>query len=60
MTWPVACCIATGPEVGVKVPVVARLTGTNQQEALDILKGSKILFADDMSAAVRKVIEVAK
>ena len=51
--------IATG-EVGVKVPVVARLTGTNQQEALDILKGSKILFADDMSAAVRKLIEVAK
>ena len=42
------------------VPVVARLIGTNQKEARDILKDSKILFADDMSAAVRKVIEVAR
>jgi succinyl-CoA synthetase beta subunit len=47
-------------EVGVKVPVVARLTGTNQKEAREILQGSKILFADDMSGAVRKAIEVAQ
>jgi succinyl-CoA synthetase beta subunit len=51
--------IASG-ELEVKVPLVARLIGTNQKEARDILKDSKILFADDMSAAVRKVIEVAK
>jgi succinyl-CoA synthetase beta subunit len=51
--------IASG-ELEVKVPLVARLIGTNQKEARDILKDSEILFADDMSAAVRKVIEVAK
>ena len=51
--------IASG-ELDVKVPLVARLIGTNQKEARDILKDSKILFADDMSSAVRKVIEVAK
>jgi succinyl-CoA synthetase beta subunit len=47
-------------ELDVKLPLVARLIGTNQKEARDILKDSKIVFADDMSAAVRKAIEVTK
>lgn len=51
--------IASG-ELKLQVPLVARLIGTNQKEARDILKDSKIVFADDMSAAVRKAIEVTK
>jgi succinyl-CoA synthetase beta subunit len=47
-------------EIGMNLPVVARLIGTNQAQAREVLRGSPILFADDMSEAVRKVIAVEK
>jgi succinyl-CoA synthetase beta subunit len=42
-------------QIGIKVPIVARLIGTNQQQARELLSGSAIIFCDDMSEAVRRV-----
>jgi succinyl-CoA synthetase beta subunit len=47
-------------ELALSVPVVARLIGTNQPEARALLKESAIIFEDDMSNAVRRVVEVAQ
>jgi succinyl-CoA synthetase beta subunit len=47
-------------EIGIQVPIVARLIGTNQDLAREILKDTPISFATDMSEAVRKAIQVAK
>ncbi len=46
-------------EVGVKVPVVVRLEGTNVEEGREILKTSGLDFvvATDMADAARKVVE---
>ena len=46
-------------EVGVKVPVVVRLEGTNVEEGREILKKSGLDFvvATDMADAARKVVE---
>ena len=47
-------------EVRLDVPIVARLIGTNESRAADILKGTPISFSRDMSDAVRMVIEAAR
>ena len=44
----------------VKVPLVIRLTGTNEEEAVRILKAAGMQALNDMDEAVQKVVEVAK
>ena len=48
-------------ELGLKVPVVVRLEGTNSQEAKKILSesGLDIIPANDMKDAAKKVVDVA-
>jgi succinyl-CoA synthetase beta subunit len=41
------------------VPIVARLTGTNEAEARSILQGSDIVPAGTMAEAVKKAVELA-
>jgi len=42
-----------------KVPLVARLTGTNAEKAREILKGSAVTPAETMGEAVRKAVALA-
>jgi succinyl-CoA synthetase beta subunit len=42
-----------------KVPLVARLTGTNAEKAREILKGSAVTPAETMVEAVRKAVALA-
>ena len=42
----------------VKVPIVIRLTGTNEQEAVKILQGIGMTALSDMDEAVSKVVEL--
>ena len=56
--------IATGllhaqERADIKVPLVARLTGTNAEKAREILKGSAVTPAETMSEAVRKTVALA-
>ena len=56
--------IATGllhaqERADIKVPLVARLTGTNAEKARDILKGSAVTPAETMADAVRKAVALA-
>jgi len=44
----------------VKVPLVIRLTGTNEEEAVRILQAAGMQALNDMDEAVQKVVEVAK
>ena len=48
-------------ELGLKVPVVVRLEGTNAEEAKNILSksGLDIIPANDMKDAARKVVDAA-
>ncbi|MFH1373049.1 MAG: ADP-forming succinate--CoA ligase subunit beta [bacterium] len=41
------------------VPVVVRLTGTNEEAAVNILKSIRLPFADTLDNAVKKAIEMA-
>ncbi len=43
----------------VKVPIVVRLTGTNEAEAVRILQGIGMTALSDMDEAVQKVVAVA-
>jgi len=43
-------------QITIGVPVVVRLTGTNAEEGLQLLKGSSLIPASTFSEAVRKVI----
>ncbi|MFT5350301.1 MAG: succinyl-CoA synthetase beta subunit [Planctomycetota bacterium] len=54
--------IAAVKEVGVKVPVVARLEGTKVEEGKRMLNESdvKIISADDLTDAANKVVAAAK
>lgn len=56
--------VATGiieakKELGVDVPLVVRLTGTNEDKARKILAGTELVPAATMDEGVRKAIEVA-
>lgn len=44
----------------VKVPIVVRLTGTNEAEAVRILQGIGMTALSDMDEAVQKVVAVAR
>ncbi|MGH8248619.1 MAG: ADP-forming succinate--CoA ligase subunit beta, partial [Gammaproteobacteria bacterium] len=54
--------ISAVKEVGVSVPVVARLQGTNVHQGKKLLNesGLKIISADDLSDAANKVVAAAK
>jgi succinyl-CoA synthetase beta subunit len=43
-----------------KVPIVVRLTGTNEEEARAILKEIKLPVDDSMDGVVRQAIALAK
>jgi succinyl-CoA synthetase beta subunit len=45
--------------MAIDVPVVVRLTGTNAEEGLALLKGTQLIPAATFSQAVQKVIEAA-
>jgi succinyl-CoA synthetase beta subunit len=49
-------------EVGLNVPLVVRLEGTNSQQGLDILANSSfdIIVENDLTKAAKKVVGVAK
>jgi len=54
--------VAAARELSVKVPLVARLQGTNVEQGRKILKESKlnIVAIDDLAEAAKKVVELAK
>jgi len=54
--------IAAVKEVGLKIPVVARLQGTNMEQGRDLLKNSglKIIPAADLTEAAKAVVAAAK
>lgn len=52
--------VAATREFEVKVPIVIRLTGTNEKEAFKILGGVGMTAMNDMDAAVSKAVELAK
>jgi succinyl-CoA synthetase beta subunit len=48
-------------EIGVEVPVVVRLEGTNVEQGKQLLadSGMKIITADDLNDGARKAVEAA-
>jgi succinyl-CoA synthetase beta subunit len=52
--------VAATKEFQVKVPVVIRLTGTNEQVALTILEGVGMRALSDMDEAVRQAVTLAR
>ncbi len=42
------------------VPLVIRLTGTNEREAVDILEGAGFSALTDMDEAVKRAVQLAK
>jgi len=54
--------IAAVTELGVTVPIVIRMEGTNVEQGKQMLQESGLNFttADDMSDAARKVVAAAK
>lgn len=47
-------------EIPARVPIVARLTGTNAEEGRSLLKNANLLSADSISEAARLAIQVAE
>ena len=43
-----------------KVPIVIRLTGTNEAEAIRILEGVGMPALSDMDEAVQRVVQLAR
>ncbi|MEO0087305.1 MAG: succinate--CoA ligase subunit beta, partial [candidate division WOR-3 bacterium] len=43
----------------IDIPIVARLIGTNQDKAYEILKDTKVILIDDMKEAIKKAVEIA-
>jgi len=52
--------VAATREFKVNVPIVIRLTGTNEKEAFRILEGVGMTALSDMDDAVRRVVALAK
>ncbi len=54
--------ISAAKEIGIKVPVVVRLEGTNVEQGRKMLKesGLNLITATDMNDGARKVVEAAK
>jgi succinyl-CoA synthetase beta subunit len=51
--------LASFEQISIEVPVVVRLTGTNAEEGLALLKGSSLIPAATFAEAVRKAIEAS-
>jgi len=51
--------LAAQKQADIRVPLVARLTGTNAERAREILKGSAVTPAETMGDAVRKAVALA-
>ena len=47
-------------EVGVNLPIVIRLTGTNSEEAKEILKRNSLTAVDSMEEVVKNAVQMAK
>jgi succinyl-CoA synthetase beta subunit len=47
-------------ELNIKQPIVARLTGTNEEKAMEILKEAGLIFAQTMDEGAKKAIELLK
>ena len=47
-------------KLSIKQPIVARLTGTNEDKAMEILKEAGLIFANTMDDGARKAIELLK
>lgn len=43
----------------INIPIVARLIGTNQDKAYEILKDTKIILIDNMKEAIKKAVEIS-
>ena len=52
--------VAATQQFKVKVPIVIRLTGTNEAEAFKILEGIGMTALSDMDEAVQQVVKAAK
>src|SRR5579872_4881037 len=54
--------IAAVKDVGLKVPLVVRLEGTNVEQGKDIIRksGLNVLSADDLSDAAKKIVKAVK
>jgi succinyl-CoA synthetase beta subunit len=50
---------ATG-QIDIQVPIVIRLTGTNEEKAVEILEGAGFAALTDMDAAVERAVNLAK
>jgi succinyl-CoA synthetase beta subunit len=47
-------------QIDVKVPIVIRLTGTNEEKAVEILEGAGFSAMTDMDEAVQKAVQLAQ
>ena len=47
-------------DLNIKQPIVARLTGTNEDKAMEILKTAGLIFAESMDDGAKKAIELLK
>ncbi len=52
--------VAATREFTVDVPIIIRLTGTNEAEAITILEGVGMTALNDMDEAVQRVVQIAK
>jgi succinyl-CoA synthetase beta subunit len=52
--------VAATREFNVEVPIVIRLTGTNEEEAIQILEGVGMTALNDMDEAVQRVVKTAQ
>ena len=46
--------------LNIKQPIVARLTGTNEEKAMEILKEAGLIFTQTMDEGAKKAIELLK
>ncbi len=52
--------VAATTQFKVNVPIVIRLTGTNETEAIKILQGVGMTALSDMDEAVQRVVKLAR
>jgi Succinyl-CoA synthetase, beta subunit len=52
--------VAATRQFTVNVPIVIRLTGTNEEQAFEILKGVGMRALSDMDEAVKQAVQLAK
>ena len=46
-------------KIGIKLPIVMRLVGTNQDEAQEMLAGTDLIMMPTMADAAKKAVELA-